>query len=265
MRFTAKLLLAGLVIPLLLLGFISASIKFQLLNAKFWLATFERHNVYTTGAEALKNYAEGQIAKEGGRKSDAKVITDLITPENLKDITEKNITNFLNYANRQKPELMVYLPVKKIPKDLLPKNYANIPEEIEINTLLDKYGIKAVSRTQIQQFSLMGRAATYFMVLDLSLCALFIFLLFLLTESGSRFAFPGATFIITGLLAIMFFRGGVQPQMGTEATLAEKSLPAQVVFLNILPPLIQEISKGWIVAGIALVGLGVVLLVLRKK
>ncbi len=264
MKFTAKLFLVALIVPFLLLAIIAASIKFQLLNPKFWLSTFEKHNVYETTATALKEQAEGQVVKGGGNKNDTRILTDLITPENLKDFTEKNITNFLSYANGKSPELKVSLPVKKIPRGLLPKNFANLPEEITLSTLLSKFDIKAVTQGQIQQVSILGPGVTYFLIFDLILTGLFLFFLILLTDSGSRFLAPGISLVLTGLLAFFAGLSAYHPNGVPVASSRSPSL-AEILILNTVPPIMKEVMTGWIIIGIALMVGGGVLLVLKKR
>ena len=84
MKFFANTLLISLFVPLVLIGLLSATIKFQILNFNFWQTTLAANNVYTKLSQTLQTYEENQIVKEGGKKSDAKILTDLITPQIFK-------------------------------------------------------------------------------------------------------------------------------------------------------------------------------------
>jgi hypothetical protein len=256
-KLAAQILLIILLVPLLFLGVLAFTFKFQLLNSSFWINALEKGGAYSRTSSALKTYFEQKIEKEGGRAGDARVLTDLITPENLKDITEKNITNLLSFANAQNSEPIIYLPVKKIPRGLLPKEFATLPENIPLPTLLSKFNIAGVDAEQIRQFSSLGRAAGYFLVLDLVIAAIFLLLLILLTEKGKRLVAPAIALFLTSMPVFALTRGGAVSGTGG-------SSPAEVIALNLLPPVFGAIGIIWIIIGFSLIGLGVVLLFLKK-
>ena len=92
-------LLVGLFVIFAFVELIAVSFKFQLLDYNFWTSTFQKHNTYQVLATAGKTSFESQVANEGGNKNDVKILTDLITPQNAKDVVTHNLQNFLNFAN----------------------------------------------------------------------------------------------------------------------------------------------------------------------
>lgn len=104
MKTFASILLVIFFIPLLLISVVSYTLKFQLLDYNFWQSTFQKNNVYQNLASESKGSFESQINSEGGNKNDIQVLTDLITPDNTKDVVDKNLQNFLSFANGLSPK-----------------------------------------------------------------------------------------------------------------------------------------------------------------
>lgn len=264
MKITASIFIILLTVPLILLGIFAATVRFQLLDARFWQRTFEIHDTYSKLSTVLKNQVEDQIVSEGGRKSDVTILTDLITPANVKDFLDRNIVNLLSYANGKAAELIVYVPVSKIPRSLIPSNFAGISEQMPLTTLLSKFNIMGIGPGQIQYISLFGRGINYFLILDWALAVLFLFLLFVLVERGKRFIAPGITLLLSGLLTVSLY--GVV--ITTNANIAKDSIQiksiAESLFSAITIPVFQEISKTWLIAGIVLIVVGLGLFFFKK-
>lgn len=108
MKSIAKLILIILLVPISLVAVIASTVKFQLLEPKFWQDVFKSNNVYINLSKDLKVYTEDQIIKGGGKKSDLESLTNVITPDIIEDFTVRNLDNFLGFANGKKKELLVY-------------------------------------------------------------------------------------------------------------------------------------------------------------
>src|SRR5512143_554093 len=104
MKFAANFLLTILFIILAIALLLLGVFKFQLLDFHFWQNAFSKDNVYQELAVASKNSLDSQIASEGGSKSDARILTDLITPGNVRDFVDRNVQNILAFANGNSPQ-----------------------------------------------------------------------------------------------------------------------------------------------------------------
>lgn len=253
MKTVASFILVIIFIPLFLIGIIAATSKFSLLNPVFWQRTFDTHNVYSDLAVNLKIMAEDKTVRDGGSRVDAKVLTDLITPLNLKDFIDRNLSNLLTFAGGQSQELFVYIPYKIIAKDLLPKSISNNPEEMTIENFLAKFNFTQINASQIRNISRVGIGLTYVLVLDGALLVLSLILLVLLAGSGKRLIGPATAFILSGSFTILL----------AEVVMNLKNVRQEVISI-IASSLALELSKAWLFAGISFVLLGIVLLFLRK-
>ena len=235
------------------------------MSTRFWLATFEKNNVYDNLAGVLKTGVEKRTVEKGGNRGDAAFLTNLATASNLKDVTEKNLTNILSFLNGESKELNVYIPINKIPKGLLPKNIKPISETMTIEELLKQFNIMGIQNAQIKNLASVGSWSTYFWVLNMALIGLIVFLLIRLTDHRSKFIASGAAFILSGILvfALSAFGYAVRGSMLTDWV--KGSEPTQVLLAPFAPYILGEVLKMWFFAGIALLTSGGVLLVLRKK
>src|SRR6187401_1056903 len=111
MKFFVKLLLIILFIPVAIVFIFSLTTKFQLLNSSFWKNNFKNNNVYANLSTDLKTYANNQVVKGGGKTSDLRIITDVITPTIIEDFIGRNLDNFLSFANGKRKDLIVYIPI----------------------------------------------------------------------------------------------------------------------------------------------------------
>ncbi len=247
------------------MGLLSTTARFQLLDTGFWLTTFEKNNVYDNFAKVLKTSTEKQTIKEGGNIGDAAFLTNLLTPENLKDITEKNLSNALTFLNGKSEELIVYIPVSKIPKDLLPKTIKPISEQMTAEELLKEFNIMGVKSAQIKNLSSIGSWTTYFWLTNFGLIVLVIFLLIRLVNNGSRFVAPGLVFILSGILtlAVVLFGFVVRGSMLTDWV--KSSEPSQIILATFAPYIFWGVLRVWLFAGIGLLASGVLLLFLKKR
>lgn len=264
MKFTANLFLILLFIPVFVLCLLSAAVKYQLLKPAFWTTSLNTHNVYPKLTTVLKEEVDLQIVKGGGSKNEAKVLTGLITTENIKDFTERNLVNILGYTNGDKKELNIYLPVNKIPKGLLPVSLGSISEETSFATLLKEFNIKSIDASQSAMLAGIGKNTSYLFNGTLVLLFLFTVLMFLLVEPGGRFIGLGVAYVLAGISSFGITQLGIQIQLNLAKNLSQKPDFLQTLSGLILPPLIQDlIIYGDVIALVFLV-LGVLFFFFKK-
>lgn len=260
-----SILLTVLATPFLIVGLLLMTVKFQLLNSNFWLTSLERNNVYDRVALVIKTSAESQVAKEGGSVQDAKILTNLITPDNTKDIISKNLISVLNFTNGKTTNLDVYIPISKLPKHLLPASIADKPDVIPIETILSEYNIRGVSKNQIWILGMIGTWVTRILIVDWVIVAIFLASLFFLTQSGKKFWNIGATLILSGIIVVAgyVFLEIVRGSMINDWPKGNE--PSQHILGTFLPFVLGDFLKLWIIAGIFLVVCGIALFFVRRR
>lgn len=264
MKFTANLFLILLFLPVFVLCLLSAGIKYQLFKPAFWITSLNTHNVYPKLATVLKEEADLQIVNGGGSKNEAKVLTGLITTENIKDFTEKNLINILGYANGDKKELNIYLPVNKIPKGLIPVSLGSITEETSLATLLKEFNIKNIDASQFSMLSALGKNTNYLFNGSLLLIVLFSALMFLLVEPGGRFINLGITYVLAGAVSFGVTQLGIQTQLNLIKNLSQKPDVFQTLSGIILPPVIQDLTVYGEAIALIFIVLGVLFFFFKK-
>lgn len=264
MKTAAQILTLILAIAFILLGFLAASAKLQILNANFWERTYEKYNVYSDLTMSLKQSIVQETISGGGKASEVESITSLFTESNVKDFFNKNLENILNYANDKSTELMVYIPVGIAPKGFLPARFANLPETMTVSALMEKFNAAGVPADRIQYISLVGRGVDYLLIIDLAVLAVLLGVFYILTQSGKRFVAAGAAFFVSGIIVLAFYFLGNLFVTQTAPVLLQGHTAAEVMLGTLAPPLISEILKTWAVAGAAICIFGVVLLFVKK-
>ncbi len=265
MKNLIKLLLTLIFIPVSILCLFSITAKFQLLNSNFWKNDFKNNNVYVKLSEVIKTAAENQTEKGGGKKGDFQSLTDIITPNLVEDFVSRNIDNFIGFANGKSKELLVYIPITKIPKEFSPKSVGLNSEEIPLTALLSKFNITVGQDLPISQIAYFGMAATYALAGLLSVLLICIFLLFLLTENGKRFVFPGLALFLSGviILVVSIFGYAIKTSMLTDW--AKGTEPSQIILSTFAPYVLQEVLRTWAIVGFIMVILGIVLFFIKKQ
>lgn len=264
MKVAAQVLLVIFFIILFFVGLASASFKFQLLDYGFWKNTFEKHNVYQNLAVVSKNSFESQIAKEGGNKNDVKILTDLITPENAKNTVEKNLYNFLSFVNGKSNQLNVYLPVDRVPANLLPKNITGDKTIMPITDFLAKFNFQNSQSLPLKELSQTGMVGYYLFIVTASLFLLILILLILLVEKGARFIALGIAFALSGATTYLLVNVISNVNMVLSKELISNTSITTVIAGTMLPPVIGEIVSTWQIVGIILFLIGLVLFFVRK-
>jgi hypothetical protein len=119
MKVFVRVISSLILIPVFLVLLISGTFKFALLNNNFWISGFEKHGAYENMRVVVNDYLDSR---------NANIFKSLITVQNIKDFTDKNITNILNFTKGKMAELTFYIPVQKIPKEMLPKKLGTLKE-----------------------------------------------------------------------------------------------------------------------------------------
>lgn len=264
MKAVAQVLLTILFVIVFFLGLVTASFKFQLLSYGFWSTTFQKHNVYQNLATVTKDSFEQQIIKEGGNKNDVRILTDLITPLNVKETVDRNLKNFLGFANKEKSQINVYLPIDKIPDNLLSKSIAGLKTEMTLQELLTKFNYQDWENLNLNNIANFGQITFYLFIGVVIFLLLILTLLILLVESGARFVSIGVTFVLSGglTLLVVSLASGINTIVSNE--LINNTSIASVIAGTVIPPVITEIVYLWRIIGFVMLLLGVVLFFIKK-
>ncbi len=265
MKVAAQVLLVIFFVILFFVGLFSAAFKFRVLDYTFWQSTFQKHNVYQNLAVVSKSSFESQIAKDGGNKNDIKILTDLITEENAKDVVDRNLRNFLSFANGESSQINIYLPVDKVPNNLLPKNISGIKTEMSLTDLFAKFNLQDWQSLPWQELSYAGSTSYYLFVGAVSLFILVFIFLLLLVENGARFIGPGIAFVLSG--GFTFLLANIIKNINlvlSKELIGSSSIPS-VIAGTIIPPVIAEAISSWQVLGLLLIAIGIVLFFVKKR
>ncbi len=258
MKFIAKFLLTVIAVPILVLLVLSINIRFQLLSPEFWTTTLEKGGVYSKISTVIAGRLESRVVAEGGTERDVSILTNIISPLNVKDFLEKNIQSVLVYANGKIPQLEVFVPplqLNGMGSSLVKTNFFDFLREYNISGI-NQEDVEIVSRFGLWSWLLFG--------LTIFLSALILCLKYLLITPGKHLGGVGTTFILSGLLITgLFFVIDYENRFLTnnfvESTNVGTSLAAVIA-----PPILGEIAEIWIIAGVILSMLGVVLFFLKK-
>lgn len=263
MKIFSQILLCILVIPVVLIGVMSFTLKFRLLDPQFWETTYEKYNVYSDLTTVLKKTVIDQTLNDGGRASDANSITDLLTQSNVKIFFNRNLENILNYINGINGNLYVYIPTNLVPKGLLPAKFADLSETMTATTLIDKLNIQGVTQTQIQSLHDSGIYLNYLVTIDVIIILIILSGFYFLTEKGSRFIAPGIASVFVGLFFGVIYFFGNRFVRNTIPSLMGVS-PAEKLLGTLTPPIFLEILGSWALVGIAATILGVILIIIKR-
>ena len=264
MRTVGQIFLVILFVILFFVGLLSATLKFQLLNYNFWTEAFQKNAVYQNLAITSKSAFEFQIAVQGGNRNDITTLTDLITPENAKDVINNNLSNFLNFANGKVSQLNVYLPIDKISANLIPVSMTGFKSEMPLTDLLTKFNFQNSQNLPLQTLSHLGEYSTYIFAGALILFVSTIIFLILLVKSGKRLISLGISFLLTGGLTILIAAIVNNLNAVFSADLISKTSLTRVIVGAILPPVVMEITTMWHILGLILLFIGVILFFIKK-
>lgn len=266
MRVFGKISLTLLFIPLFIIFLATTSIRFQLLNANFYISSLANGNVYQQTSDNLKSLIENNT-QPGTQNEEVNTYLSLITPDNLKEVTENNIKNLFEFLNGKSTELIVFLPLDKIPASVLPFGFLLKGNEIPLDTLLTYFGRPGATINPIvlQRAQLITTASLLLWFLSILLLLLIIYSQIKMTLRGKRLVAPGVSLLLSGLLSLIAV--GVVNVMKFNITRdwATSTEPSQVLFGPIVGALVTPITTLWTYIGIATVFSGIVLFFFKKR
>jgi hypothetical protein len=213
---------------------------------------------------SIINNLESQAVNHGGKASDVKIFTDLVTPGNLKEIIDNNINNVLQYANGKADQIIVYVPVNKIPKSLLSMSFGKVTEQMSLTELLKEFNISGVSPSQIQMISHIGFWAWDLLIVVALLLLLLQYFLYLCTNHGKRLIPSGVAFITSGIVALLVTVSGIVIKASWTKDLAESANMGDSIIGIVAASVIQNVLRVWLILAFVAIVLGVVLLFLKK-
>ena len=254
MKTLVKIVLNILFVIVFLFFSISLILKFQILDANFWKKTFTANGTYLAISVAIKDNLVSQVVAGGGSKNDATPLTNLVTPDILKDFIENNVDNLLGFINGKNKEIIVYIPIEKIPKTLLAGGTNGISEYMPLSELLTEFNVQGISASQIEQIKVIGIVTNYVFVIS---GVIVVLILFALNFSGLTILLGGIS-IGAGALVIVFFRNAV-----VHGLAGEQNLVAMILKI-VSPPVLQQVIKFWTCESLVIILIGIVVTVVKK-
>lgn len=265
MKFIAKCVLTVIFIPIFLIFLLAVNLRFQLLTPSYWGEIFSLSGTYSELSSALNKSLVSQTVAQGGNANDVKILTDLLSSENLKDVINTNIINVLQYANGKAKEITVYLPVNKIPVTLLSGNFTNISERMGLTDFLKEFNISGISSSQIQSVSRLGFGSSLFLVFTILIMFLLLYLLYLCVGSGKRLIAPGLALIISGTSAFLIRGIILVIEVGWVKALTVSPNTGNLLVGIIIPPVIQSVLEIWSSFAAGAIVLGTILFFIKKS
>jgi hypothetical protein len=264
MKFIAKFILTVIFIPVFLAFLFAVNLRFQLLTPLYWEDIFSLSGTYSELSSSVSKSLVSQTVAQGGSAGDVKILTDLLSPENLKDVINTNIINVLQYANGKAKEITVYLPIEKIPVTLVPGNFTNISERMSLTDFLKEFNISGISASQIQSVSRLGLGSWIFLTSTVLVMFLLLYLLYLLVKSGKHLVAPGLALVISGITAFLIRGIIVVIENDWVKALVTSANTGNLLIGIIVPPVIQGVLKIWSSFAAGAIVLGVILFFIKK-
>jgi hypothetical protein len=262
MKIAAKILLAAILVPLTIIFLLAVCIRFQLMSPRFWKSTLEDNDAYAKVSETVRMELEEQAVAGGGQKSDAAILTDLLSETNIRDFVNKNIDNILRFANGKSEELLVYVPMDVVPESFLSPGFTEKAEEIKLSDLVRDFDISGITEAQINsvsRFGLWSWVIFYgsFLVLLAVVC-----LIHLLTGPGKRMAALALPFFLSGLVAFGVSMAGRVLLAGFLPPIESHPALAAALVGVVLQSISDSLLNFWRLSGLIMLlgGLGLVLI-----
>ena len=266
MKFLAKTLLILISIPLIIICMLSVNIKFQFLSSGFWIKSFESGNVYSKVSSIVEDRLIERVEAEGGMKSDIKVLSDLISPQSLKTVFERNIESILLYANGKTPEMSVFVPLA-LSDALEGRDYYNLDnfsEKMTFAEFLEKFNIDSVKSSDIEVVSKFGTQSTILIITSFGILVLVFVLMYLATNSGKRFIAPAIALSLSGLVILGASFGTDYMNRMLVRDLTDSANMGASLVAAFAPPVIQNLMDIWIWFGASALILGIAAFFVRK-
>lgn len=232
MKNLIKIFSSLLYVPLIIITIICGAVKYRLLNDNFWIRSFEKNNTYQKLQHEVINYLESK---------NANIFSELVTIDNIRDFTTKNITKVIYFINGKSDELSFYVPVSKIPKEMLPKKLGTLKENMSVKEIIQKFNINGIDPMFFEQFKYVGKIVNYVFWISL-----------LLTIFVSFFTYPLVIFTIG---TIIFMQSFFIPAI---------SFGGNKLYLLIFSEIVLEISKNLGIVGIILMIISLISMLIIK-
>jgi len=265
MKLVAKVILIIIFIPVFLVFLLAINLRFQLLAPSFWEKSFVSGDVYSKLSLEINNNLESQVIAQGGKTGDVTILTDLTSPMNLQDMINKNINNFLEYANGKSGEIIIYIPVSKIPKSLLSQNFSLISEQTSLPELIKEFNVTGITPSQIQMISYTGTVSWLLLFITATVLVLILFLLYLCVNPGKKLTAPGIALILSGSIGLVMTFLGTLIQNSWTRSLSGSSGTIGSLIGIVAPPIMEGVLKIWLPFAIGAIILGIVLLFLKRS
>jgi len=243
---------------------ITATVKFEILNYNFLTNSFKTHNTYSGITQVVKNSINMQVGRGGGKINDITVLTDLITTENTTDFVNKNLFNLISFVNGNVSDLNVYVPINKIPKDILPNSITETKEEMTLEELGNRFNIAGLENLPLKEISQIGLYDYYILMIATAILGSLFILILLLVGAGSRLVAPAITFILSGLITILFVLGATDLNKYIVQNFTGSVSINKTLALTIIPPILTDIIRIWMWLGIGLIVFGVTLFFVKR-
>lgn len=264
MKVVAQIFLTIFFLLFFIVAFVAGTVKFKILNYSFWTTTFQKHSVYTTLANVVKSSVNTQVNRGGGDTQDIAILTDLITTENTKDFVDKNLSNLLRFTNGKEGNLRVYVPVNKVPNNILPKNISTLNQEMTLDELGSRFNIAGLDTLPLENISQIGIYGYYALMVSTALAGLTLIILALLVTPGKRFTSPGVALILSGILVFLITKYGLNLANYLNKNFSASTSINKTLAVAIFPPALTDISGSYIYIGIILVVCGTVFFAIKR-
>jgi hypothetical protein len=180
------------------------------------------------------------------------------------DFVDKNIGNILHFANGKSDKLIAYVPLKIIPKSLLPKNLIGVQNEMPLTDLLTKFNYENAQNLELQGLKQTHLTANILFFGSITLLLVILILLVLLVESGGRLVSPGIALFLSGVLTISASRVGEGIKTISTSSLEKSPSFVSILIANLFQPVVIEFMKSWLTVGIILIALSIALFFIKK-
>lgn len=245
---------------------VSVTAKFQLMDTNFWIGTFNESRVYEKVGPTLAKEAQKSFLEAGVNKAEAAVVSAFFSTTSLQSFTEKNIVLILDYVNARSNNLVVYFPVKQVPKDIR-ESLGLTSDQIEVKKLISTFGSQGspFGDEIFIQLRTLGSYMTISFVVSLISLIIHLPMLYKLETPEKRLVTIGSSFVLSGILTlVLIVYANVQlGNVAKDLTLPGKE-GGQIILGTLIPPLTLSISKLWAILSVVTIIIGVLIFLIKK-
>ncbi len=266
MKFVSKFLLVILTIPVFLFFVLSINLRFQFMSSDFWINTFAKANVYSQVSEVIDNKMISKVEAVGGRDTDVTVLSDFISPLNLKEFFEKNITSLLLYANNNSSEIVVFIPLslRNVQNVSNSDKQDSLSEQIKLSDFIDEFNITGINEADILAISKLGFWSWLFTGVSFFLLILLFILQYLLIGRGRRLTIVAISTILSGLILLVAAGAGKVASVILSQEFSSSTNIGTLFAVIFTPPIIREVVFFWLWISIVAIVFGILLFFIKK-